>query len=315
MLADVLEQDVAVKVLRRVVAGQIRYPLLLVGDEGVGRRFSVQETIKEMVALARGSHAPELRQVTAGIHPDIHLVTAPVDKEIGVDAAREVCQQAQLFPTASPHRFFIIDGADRMTPAAANAILKTLEELPAKSRFFLIAESYDQVLSTIRSRCGRVNYNKLSEGLVLSRLQAVEPDPTKALVYARLGEGSLGRSIRLWSSGRLALRDQALSILQEAVGGDYPAAFSVIDDTKEDLRLAFRFLRHIAHDLLVVSVAPSRVINFDIVEQLLALREKAPGETWVRVASGLKGVRERDESAHINLPFHLKSVLIDSLQG
>lgn len=313
MLSDVVGQDQAVKLLRRVVQGQVVSSLLLVGEEGVGRKYSAMETIREMIAADKGVDSSECVQLTHGIHPDVTIVTAPPEKEIGVDAIREVVEQAVTYPTAGPNKFFVIDGVDRMTPAAANAILKTLEEPPAKSRFFLVAESFDRVIPTIRSRCGRVSYQKLPESFIVERLSKFESDPDKALVYARMSEGSIGRAARFWGANRIALRDHSVNAIQSGVWSDLVGSFSSIDAVSKELSLALKFLIFIAHDLLVVPVDPARAVNQDILDDLRSMRNRAKSpEVWSRLWGNLKAVHALNESSYINLAFHVKSALASS---
>lgn len=288
-------------------------PLLLVGEEGVGRKFSVVEAIKEIVST-RGGSASAL-QVAQGVHPDVIIVEPLPGKDLGVEPIREIIERSTNLPVTSPNRFFVVDGADKMTPAAANAILKTLEEPPALSRFFLLAESYDRVIPTIRSRCGRVNFQKLPESFILERLSRFEKDADKALVYARMGEGSVGRAARYWGSNRIAIRDQAFNMLQSSVQGDLSSAFSIIDDAVKELPLFLRFLVFLVHDILVTTVDPLRVVSQDILEDLQSLRSRIKAATLSTLWSELKTVWERYESSYINLGFQLKSALATAFVG
>lgn len=308
-MSEVVGQEEGVAYLRRVVEGQAQSPLLLVGDEGVGRKFAVTRAFKEIISQQRGADSPESVQVDRGVHSDLTLVTAPSEKEIGVDAIREVVAQALSYPASAPCRFFVIDGADRLTDAAANAILKTLEEPPAVSRFFLLAESYDRVLSTIRSRCGRVPFRKLPETFIFDRISKFEGDPDKALVYTRMGEGSVGRAARYWGANRITVRDQALAVLQAGVAGDLSGSFASVDAIGKELPLGLRFLCFLTHDLLVSAVDPQRAINQDVLDDLIVMRDRAPKNTWSHLWKGLKIVWSRYESSYVNLAFQVKSAL------
>jgi DNA polymerase-3 subunit delta' len=315
VLDDIVGQKEAVQYLRRFVSGSVDKPLLLVGDEGTGRRSSVMAVILEMVVAKRGVDSPEAIQVRNGMHPDVVTVVAPEGKEIGVDPIRDILDRSIMHPMSAPHRFFIVDGADQMTPAASNAILKKLEEPPALSRFFLLAESYDRVLPTIRSRCGRVNFRRLPESFVLQRISEFEPDSGKALVYTRLGEGSIGRAIKYWGSNRLTLRDRALAMLESSAKGDVSSAFSVIDEVSKELNLALKFLIFLVHDVLVGGVDQSRVVNQDIEEELSSMRSSVKLATWNTLWEGLRLVNDRNESSYVNLGFQLKSALASTFCG
>lgn len=307
MLDDIIGQEEAVKYLRRFVVGFIDKPLLLVGDEGTGRRSSILKVVLEMVVAKRGATSPEAVQVRNGTHPDVVTISAPEGKEIGVEPIREMLDRSVMHPISAPHRFFIIDGVDQMTLAAANAILKKIEEPPALSRFFLLAESYDRVIPTIRSRCGRVNFRRLPESFIFQRLSEFEPDSNKALVYARLGEGSVGRAIKYWGANRLTLRDRALTMLESSAMGDVSSTFSVIDELSKDLNLTLKFLIFLVHDVLVGGVDQSRVVNQDLEEELSSMRSRVKASTWSKLWESLRTVNDRNESAYVNLGFQLKS--------
>lgn len=315
MLSDVVGQDGAVIYLRKFVEGKVQNPLLLVGDEGTGRRFSVMETIREIVVAQRGVSSPDALQLENGFHPDVMVVSTVEDKELGVEPIREMLLKTMSYPVTAPFRFFIVDGVDRMTPAAANAILKKLEEPPALSRFFMLAESFDRVIPTIRSRCGRINYNKLPESFIVQRISKFEKDPDKALVYSRLGEGSVGRATRYWGSNRLTVRDRVFNMLDFSVQGDVPSAFSVIDELSKELSLALRFLTFLVHDVLIGEVDSYRIVNRDIEEDLTLMRARAKPATWIGLWGNLRRVIERNESAYVNLGFQIKTALATTFCG
>jgi DNA polymerase III subunit delta' len=315
VLSDVVGQDGAVIYLRKFVEGKVQNPLLLVGDEGTGRRFSVMETIREIVAAQRGASSPDILQLDNGFHPDVMIVSTVEDKELGVEPIREMLLKSMSYPVTAPFRFFIVDGVDRMTTAAANAILKKLEEPPALSRFFMLAESFDRVIPTIRSRCGRINYNKLPESFIVQRISKFEKDPDKALVYSRLGEGSVGRATRYWGSNRLTVRDRVFNMLDSSVQGDVPSAFSIIDELSKELSLALRFLTFLVHDVLIGEVDSSRIVNRDIEEDLTLMRARAKTATWFGLWGNLRRVIERNESAYVNLGFQIKTALATTFCG
>ncbi len=316
LLTDVVGQDEAVSFLQRVVSGKVVSPLLLVGEDGVGRRFSVLETIREVIAQDRGGFkTSEVIQFERGVHPDFELITAPAEKEIGVEAIREVVEKAQTFPTAGPNRFFVVDGADRLSSAAANALLKTLEEPPARSRFFLLAESNDRVLPTIRSRCGRVAFRKLPESFILSKVSGLEKDPNKALVYTRMSQGSVGRAIRYWGANRLALRDLIHSTLVSSVDGDLSSALAMVDEIGTELPLALKLLRFLIHDILLLGVDTDRLVNVDLTDSLRTMAARVPFSQWQRLSVELGQVERRHESSYINLHFHVKTALVATFLG
>ncbi len=318
MLDEVHEQDVGIEFLRRLVSGNLTSPLLLVGQEGVGRRFAVIQATKELFCMGErqaGCKCAACTQIDAGLHTDFTIIQPPDDKEIGIDAIREMIDLAQMYPQSAPVRMFLIDGADRLTGAAANAFLKTLEEPPKTARFLLTAESQNTVIPTVRSRCGLVVFRRLSEPFVLSVLQRFEKDPAKALVYARLGEGSVGRAIQYWGSGRLGLRDKVLALVKQGLDGDLPSLFSAVDSIGTSLPLGLRFLEQILLDLRMARINPARVINRDISEELERVGTTLSDTTWHRLVVGLRKIRAYYRTTRIVLPFHIKALFASAFVG
>ena len=316
MLSDVRGQTEGVHFLRRVVDQHFTSPLLLIGDDGVGRRFSVVQATKEMFCTGtREDSCPclDCLQINQGAHPDFIILSPEGDKDIGVEAIRSLITAAGVYPTVAPYKVILIEAADRLTNPAANALLKTLEEPPRKVRFFLLAESQARVIPTIRSRCGLVSYNSLPEAMVVSVLQRFETDPDKALVYARLSEGSVGRAVRYWGSGRLVLRDQTFSLIRLALERDVAGLFSTVDSMDKELPQVLRFLSHLLHDLLMVHTDPSRLINLDLHEDLVTMSTRVDISVWHRFSSAVRALQERSRYTKMFMTFQVKALFAQTL--
>lgn len=311
MLSTVHGQTEGVQYLSRVVQGAMKTPLLLVGPEGTGRRFSVIAAAKEAFREDEPERCSQCFKIDRGIHPDFRIVQPPSGKEIKVETIRDLISTTGFRPAQAPYKYLVIDGADRMTSAAANALLKTLEEAPSEVRFFLLAEDETKVLPTIRSRCALVRFQPLSEEFILQTLQQHTDDSTKALVYCRLAEGSVGRAVKFLGSGRLMLRDQMLTLFKIAATGNIQQLFSAIDSVDEDLLQGLRFGEHILHDLTMINVLPSRVTNLDVMSDLKTLYAKIGPQKVATLRTGLLDVW-RAAQGHINLPFHVKTWLTTS---
>lgn len=88
----------------------------------------------------------------AGTHPDFLRIEPEAGKQIGVDSIRAMAEKIQQTASQGGNKVVQIIAADNMTPAAANALLKTLEEPPANTYLQLAAVRYQQLLATVRSR-------------------------------------------------------------------------------------------------------------------------------------------------------------------
>ena len=312
MLSQVQGQDKALAMLHRVATGVYTSPLLLVGSDGVGRRFSVTCLARQM--FCTGTHdvtctCLHCTQMQHKAHRDFLVVQPEENKSIGIEDARQIVSEAGAFPVLSPVRVILIDGADRMTSAAGNALLKTIEEPTAHVRIFLTANSLEGVLPTIRSRCGTLQYQALPESFVLSVLQGIESSPMKALALVRLAEGSAGLAIQFWKDGRLKLRDAVLDLLQDSINGNLRQIFSAVKGVEEEIPLCVQFMLSVLRDLHLLGCATANLVNMDVLDKLQALQQKLSTDKAALLYSGLQALLTRQRNTSINLPFHLKTLL------
>ncbi len=99
------------------------------------------------------------RKIAGDIHADVHWVR-PESKTrvITIDQMRDLMQEIHLKPNEAEYKVAVIEAADRLNAAAANAFLKTLEEPPANSILILLTTEPQRLLETILSRCLRLNF-------------------------------------------------------------------------------------------------------------------------------------------------------------
>jgi len=138
------------------LAGQLHHALLLTGVAGVGKHLLAAELAQLLLCsqpTASGGcgQCKSCLLVKAGHHPDLlHLQS---ETSLGVDAVRELSHFMQGSPQQGGARVVLLPQAHKMTEAAANALLKTLEE-PGANSFLLLQTAYEQqLLPTILSRC------------------------------------------------------------------------------------------------------------------------------------------------------------------
>ena len=243
------------------------------------------------------------------------MVVEPGDNgEVTIGSIREMIVWTRSRPSVGDVKVVILDGADKMNSASANAMLKTLEEPPDSVLFFLLAESAGRVIPTIRSRCGLVQYQALSVPLIVSVLQRSDADCTKPLIIARMSEGSVGRAVQYMGAGRLSFRDKVFNFLRLALEKNVPSLFTSIDAVEKELPLALRFLEQIVHDIIMVRSAPTRVIHEDLREEFVKVRDKhADTEQWYKFLSSVRGLQNRVQSRTTrttdkSFPFYVKNL-------
>jgi DNA polymerase-3 subunit delta' len=236
---DVVNQDHAVLLLRTAHRqGRVGHAYLLVGPAGVGRR-ALALAFAQLVNCERpdGDACGECgvcRRIAAGNHPDVRVldiangrfIEAPAKdykgKEIPIDQVRALRRDAAFPPYEGRRKVYIIADAERMSPAAANSLLKVLEEPPARVTFVLTAESSVALLPTIVSRCQLVRCTHLSAEHIERALVERHGLPLeRARVLSVLADGRLGRALE-WaaSEARLEARERLLDLLPQLETGD-----------------------------------------------------------------------------------------------
>ncbi len=123
------------KLTAAVAAGRLPHGLLLQGPAGVGKERFASALAAALFCTGRDARleacgaCPECLLSKAGTHSDMHWVRPPEDKKaIGVDQVRAACEKLAMTSMRRGYRVAIVVPAEKMTPAAQNALLKTLEE-------------------------------------------------------------------------------------------------------------------------------------------------------------------------------------------
>lgn len=199
------------RALADALAGErMHHAWLLAGPKGLGKATLAYRFARAALGAQRIGPRPldvdpedvVARRVAALSHPDLFVLRRGLNergkprREITVDDARELGHFFSLAPSEGGMRVAIIDAVDDLNRNAANAILKTLEEPPARSVLLLVCHAPGATLATIRSRCRRLALRPLSDSLVREAL-AAKADET-LVVWAK---GRPGRALALAAQG------------------------------------------------------------------------------------------------------------------
>jgi DNA polymerase III delta' subunit len=189
--------------LRTALDGdRLPHALLFAGPAGVGKSLVARHLAASLLCAAVegrpcGSCA-RCVQLAAGTHPDfVPIELAEGKKEIGVDAIRRLKRRMALRATAGAHKVAVIDDAERLSIAAQNALLKTLEEPPPGSHLVLVTASPRALLPTVRSRCRLVTFRPLTAAQVEAALRESGLPAAEAAELAAAAEGSPGYALQL----------------------------------------------------------------------------------------------------------------------
>lgn len=225
----------------------------------------------------------------SGNHPDIRLYE-PERTGVKIEAMREMCREAQFHPFQGRLRFFIIDRAETMTEAAANSILKTLEEPPPKIRLVLVTSSYPALLPTIRSRCQLFRFRPLERDQIEAYLEETDLGE-EASLRAGFAGGSIGAALSIDLASLREERDRMLEMLSGWLEDEsFEALFRRLEEPamrpllrkKETVRALVDSLQLLCQDLYFLKVGTGdRVVNRDRVDELDRLAGMRSLE-WIR---------------------------------
>ncbi len=193
------------RLLERLEKGRLAGSLLFTGPEGVGKRRVALELAQRELCFRRNACgecagcAPFKSEELPVELPNL-LRIAPEGKAglIKIGVIREddlveggVIQWASHAPPPRCHRWILVEDAHRLGGAAANMLLKTLEEPPDYTHFLLITHRPESVLPTIRSRCERIPFGALSDEDVWTIAQSRGWEAKDRRVWTALSGGTL----------------------------------------------------------------------------------------------------------------------------
>ena len=215
---DLVGQEALVKTITNAIEhDRLAHAYMLTGIRGVGKTSSARIIAKGLNCIGpdgQGGMTPNpcgeckhCKEIAADSHIDVIEIDAA--SNTGVDNIREIIESAKYNPVSARFKIYIIDEVHMLSKAAFNALLKTLEEPPARIKFILATTEIRKVPITILSRCQRFDLKRLDEDLLTKHLkyiadkENIKAEEEALRLIARAGDGSCRDS--------LSLLDQAMT--------------------------------------------------------------------------------------------------------
>lgn len=294
---------------------------LLTGEAGIGKKTMAHALAQGLLCKEKGDRpcgvCRDCRRYAARTHPNaLFPAPAPREKTIKVDALRAVIDALSRSALEAGRRVVVIENAERMTPQAQNALLKTLEESRPDTFFLLTADTESAVLPTVRSRCRCVRMQPWTEDRIEDALRRRGIPPERARTLARLCEGSPGRAVGMqedesyWAAREL-VKNTFLSVGKTA---DIPRAAALLKDQKDGgerlLNILEQEIRALLHDAVTgqgsaendgfpsfYQAATPQGLRRILEAVLSARRQKTFNVGWAALSEGLMQTISEEASA------------------
>jgi DNA polymerase-3 subunit delta' len=269
--------------------------LLFVGPSGVGKwavaRAAAQavnclELVKPHLRQGSGGQAGDdlaidacgkcrsCDRIARGVHVDV-IALEPDDRaSIKIDVVRDVLSRTGYRPFEGRRRVVLIREADTLGPEAQNSLLKNLEEPPPGTMFILTTAVPGVLLPTVRSRCMRLRFGRLTASDVAVALTR-DHDYTdiQAREAAPLADGSIGQALALIDNDLEMFRELAMGLLQHTAGRSDTqsrvqaasalhtgSGSSKKERTREDVAIVLRLMASMLRDLEAINAGADRAV-------------------------------------------------------
>ena len=335
---EVVGQEPVVRTLRNAVAqDKISHAYLFCGPRGTGKT-----TTARILARAINGRTASTATAALGEVDDLGFDLVEIDaaSNRGIDDIRELRERANYRPTSARFKVYLIDEVHQLTGAAADALLKTLEEPPPHVVFILATTDPEALKPTILSRCQRFDFRRVAVDDMVSRLRAISESegidiPDEALrLIAREATGSLRDGVNLldqvWvmcgSTVTLEAAQEALGLSPDAramelasaaLRGKLSEGLAVLSAVQEDAIDFGRFKRqvvtHLRHALLTLTGATG-TLSLSAPE-MERLQEVCQGVDAPAAVTALKAFSEADVRRDPYQPLPLELALASIVYG
>ncbi len=253
---DVRGHERIISALRAAMErGRLPHALLFAGPPGIGKRMTAVRAAAALLCREAGEgdycgSCRVCRRVLAGTHPDVTVLRREEGKRfivIGGDddapggnvihSVRLLRELAWRRPFEGDRKVFVVDEAERMTPEAQDAFLKTLEEPPPGTWFFVVCSRPEALKETIRSRC------------TLFRFYPLPPEEVEEIAKREAPAGTADEEAELAAAFSAGSPGAALASLQEGLAGEMRWFLDFLERApgRQPLELSEELLEHV-HD-------------------------------------------------------------------
>jgi DNA polymerase III subunit gamma/tau len=332
--ADLIGQDAMVRTVSNAFdTGRIPQAWILTGVRGVGKTTTARILARALnYELPDGSiTGPTIDMPVLGVHCEAimesrHLDVIEMDaaSHNGVDDVRQINEAIRYAPVSARYKVYILDEVHMLTPAAFNALLKTLEEPPPHAKFVFATTEIRKVPITVLSRCQRFDLRRIDAELLVKHLQgiaekeALTAEPAALAMIARAAEGSVRDALSLFDQAiphaagpvraedvrqMLGLADRArvIDLFEALMRGDLARALTEVRDqynTGADPAMVLGDLAEFTHFVTRVKIVPALADDVSLTETertrgrafAAKLSMRVLARTWQMLLKGMEEV-------------------------
>lgn len=320
---DIIGQEQIKEHFRKSLeTGKLSHAYIINGEKAAGKEFIAN--LFSMALQCRGEgtkpcgQCQSCKQAISGNQPDIIKVTHEKPNTIGVDDVRsQINNDIGIKPYSSPYKIYIMNEAEKMTPQAQNALLKTLEEPPEYGIIFLLTTNVNSMLQTILSRCVVLNMKPVRDEIMREYLmnQLKVPD-YRAEVCIAFARGNVGKAKMLASSEDFeTVKDEAISLLKYIVDMDTTevvAAIKKISEYQMDIGDYFDIISIWYRDVLLFKATNDvgHLVFKNEISQIRKVAGRTSYEGIERVLVALEKAKQRLD-ANVNFDLTMELLLLE----
>ncbi|MDD6201438.1 MAG: DNA polymerase III subunit delta' C-terminal domain-containing protein [Lachnospiraceae bacterium] len=320
--SDIVGQDMIKEHLQGAIAsGNVSHAYIINGERSSGKEF-IASVFAMTLQCERGETEPcgechSCKQALSKNQPDIIRVTHEKPNSISVDDIRtQVNNDIVIKPYAGPKKIYIVNDAEKMTVAAQNALLKTLEEPPEYGVILLLTSNLEAMLPTIVSRCIVLNMKPVSDEKVKKFLmQELQIPDYKAQVCAAFARGNIGKAKMLASSEDFdKIKDEAVTLLKyidDMEINEIAQAIKRMNEYKLEINDYLDILAIWYRDALLFK-ATKDVNHLIFKEEIQYIKKAASKSTYEGIENILKALdtAKRRLSANVNFDLTMELLLL-----
>lgn len=317
---DIIGQEQIKEHLQNALTtGKVSHAYIINGEKSSGKEF-IAKIFAMALQCEQGGTEPcnecrSCKQTLSKNQPDIIYVSHEKPNSIGVDDIRaQVNNDVAIKPYSSKYKVYIINEAEKMTPQAQNAILKTLEEPPAYAVIILLVSNINTLLPTILSRCVVLNMKPVRDALIKKYLmEELQVPDYKAEVCVAFARGNVGKAKMLAASEEFEnVKAEALSLLKyikDMEIQEIVAAIKKINEYKLEVNDYLDIMAIWYRDVLLFK-ATNDVNHIVFREEIQAIRKVAARSCYEGIENVIKALDTAKKRLDANVNFDLAMELL-----